>query len=64
MIDNGISDDIVDRELAYALVTSEMLYKINLRTTFKGHIYRIIVLIIRFFRLEYIVKKIIKWENR
>jgi hypothetical protein len=60
----NISDDIVDRELAYALVTSEMLYKLNLRTTFKENVYRIIVLIIRFFRLENIVKKLLKWKNR
>ena len=64
MINNGISDDIVDRELAYALVTSEMLYKTNLRTTLRSYIYRVTVLIIRFFSLEKFVKKILKWKSK
>ena len=61
MTDNGISNEMVDRELTYALATSEMLYKTNLR---RSSIFRITVLIIRFFKLDHIVKKMLKWESR
>jgi len=64
--DNGISKDIVDRELEYALKTTEMLYKINLRKyfTLRYYIFNKATLIIRFFRLEHIIKKIFKWRIR
>lgn len=66
MIDNGISHDTVDRELAYALATSEILYKINLKKTrtFKYIIIKIAILLMRFLKLENIEKKLLKWNNK
>jgi hypothetical protein len=60
MTNNGVTPDIVAQELAYALETSKLLYEINLKKTFRRCIFNMALLVIRFFRMERFVKKILK----